>query len=135
MATKPTNNRDELREAIINSLRQIGKWYWKPLKTAKTQARVSRGVYKCSCCGEEGPDKLPSLLPPKQGVKRRARNNAAVDHNDPVIDPAVGFVDWNTYIDRLFCDIDNLQVLCHECHRVKTNEENALRRKTKKDKK
>jgi 5-methylcytosine-specific restriction endonuclease McrA len=43
-----------------------------------------------------------------------------VDHIDPVVDPAVGFVSWDVFIDRLFCKADNLQVLCKPCHAIKT---------------
>ena len=46
-----------------------------------------------------------------------------VDHKVPVVDPKTGFVDWNTYIDRMFCPKKNFQVLCKECHLVKTKKE------------
>lgn len=39
-----------------------------------------------------------------------------VDH----ISPVGKFLDWNMYIERLFCPIENLQVLCWDCHKVKT---------------
>jgi len=64
--------------------------------------------------------------------------DVAVDHINPVI--LDGFDDWNTFVDRLFCNKDNLQVLCNyklkdiakhnnevSCHLKKTREE----RKTK----
>ncbi len=47
-----------------------------------------------------------------------------VDHIIPVIDPTAGFENWNKYMSRLFCDIENLQVLCKPCHVIKTNREN-----------
>ena len=50
----------------------------------------------------------------------------AEDHIDPVVDPAVGFVDWNTYIERLFVELDNFQSLCKECHTKKTNTEKEI---------
>lgn len=46
-----------------------------------------------------------------------------VDHIKPVVDPEVGFVDWNTYVENMFCSKDNLQVLCKTCHNLKTQEE------------
>jgi hypothetical protein len=46
-----------------------------------------------------------------------------VDHKDPVIDPVVGFTDWNEYIRRMFCGPENLQVLCDPCHAEKTRAE------------
>jgi hypothetical protein len=51
----------------------------------------------------------------------------AVDHIAPVVDPVTGFVDWNTYIDRMFCAESGLQVLCETCHTEKTKEERKLR--------
>lgn len=51
----------------------------------------------------------------------------AVDHIKSVIDVNEGFKNWNEYITRLFCDSDNLQFLCHQCHDNKTAEENNLR--------
>jgi len=53
-----------------------------------------------------------------------------VDHKSPVVDPAVGFVDWDTFINRLYCPIKNLQVLCTPCHKVKTAKE-RIKRSTK----
>jgi hypothetical protein len=50
-----------------------------------------------------------------------------VDHIIPVVDTKVGFVDWNTYIRRVFCGKENLQVVCHDCHQAKTNLERDIR--------
>lgn len=64
--------------------------------------------------------------------------HVAVDHIEPVINPETSFVDWDTFIERLDCPEDNLQVLCsytnkHEdakkeygrysCHYFKTQAE------------
>lgn len=43
-----------------------------------------------------------------------------MDHKIPVGQ----FKDWNTYVDNLFCDEDNWQVICKPCHDIKTKEEN-----------
>ena len=81
---------------------------------------AARGMYKCAKCGKGS----PATLPPLEGKKRR-RNNAAVDHIDPVVDPAVGFIDWNTYIERMFIEAEGYQVLCHKCQSSAT----ALKRR------
>lgn len=47
----------------------------------------------------------------------------AVDHIEPVIDVTDGFIDWNTFVQRLFCGPENLQVICDTCHQKKTNQE------------
>lgn len=46
-----------------------------------------------------------------------------IDHIEPVVDPKVGFVSWDVYISRMYCEVDNFQVLCKPCHKVKTKEE------------
>lgn len=61
--------------------------------------------YKCAACEQVYPGK-----------------EVQVDHKKPVVGKE-GFVDWDTYIDRLFCEAHNLQVLCLECHKTKTSEE------------
>ena len=52
-----------------------------------------------------------------------------VDHVLPVVDPKVGFIGWDSFIDRIFCEIENLQVMCKPCHKVKTEQEKAERKK------
>ena len=56
-----------------------------------------------------------------------------VDHKDPVV-AVSGFISWDVYIDRLFCETKNLQVLCTQCHKEKTAKErteSAILRKAK----
>jgi hypothetical protein len=55
-----------------------------------------------------------------------------VDHVLPVVDPIEGFKDWDTFIKRLFCSKENLQVLCSACHTKKTKEEREVRSGSKK---
>lgn len=55
----------------------------------------------------------------------------AVDHIIPVVSVDEGFVDFDTFIDRLFCDASNLQVICDTCHQKKTNAERAERSRKK----
>ena len=50
-----------------------------------------------------------------------------VDHIKPVVDPIKGFVDWNTYIERMFCKASNFQVACKPCHKAKTLAEKKRR--------
>ena len=46
-----------------------------------------------------------------------------VDHIIPVIPVNRKIKDWNEYIERLFCPVENLQCLCKDCHLIKTNSE------------
>ena len=68
--------------------------------------------YKCAMCSEE-----------------YVAVDVQVDHINPVVDPAKGFINWDIYIDRIFCEVDKLQVLCRSCHKEKTAEEKLLRKK------
>lgn len=47
----------------------------------------------------------------------------SVDHIEPVISVDEGFIDWNEFVNRLYCGKENLQVICDDCHQVKTNKE------------
>lgn len=51
----------------------------------------------------------------------------SVDHINPVVSVSEGFIDFNTFIARLFCDASNLQVICDSCHNVKTQSERISR--------
>lgn len=50
-----------------------------------------------------------------------------VDHIKPVLDPDVGFIDWNTFVKAVFCGKENLQRICEECHTKKSNAETHQR--------
>jgi len=58
--------------------------------------------------------------------------DVVVDHIEPVIHPEVGFVSWDVFIERLYCDKENMQVLCVPCHKEKTKEENKGRKNASK---
>ena len=101
-----------VREVLMEGRREIPK-YNKDGNRAKRDAVQ----YLCHVCGEwVGSTKVN------------------VDHIDPVVDPNVCFVDWNTFIDRLWCDKSNLQRICLSCHNVKCNLEKELRKQTKQKK-
>lgn len=90
---------------------------WAPIHQTKAEARVRRGIYKCAGCGKE--------KPASERIDGKKCKNDIVDHIDPIIDPEVGFVSWNEFIEKLFCEKEHLQLLCHECHTEKTNKERA----------
>ncbi len=109
---------------IRGGLRSISM-RWPPKNKVKQNARIERGVYLCAGYKKEAHE-VSASLPPLPGNKRRI-NNSVVDHISPVIDPKIGFVDWNTLIKRLFCEADGFQLLCHGCHTKKTADERKLR--------
>ena len=56
------------------------------------------------------------------------QKDVQVDHIEPVVSTIEGFTDWNEYIMRMFCEVDNLQVLCSDCHNTKTQNERKQRK-------
>lgn len=68
-------------------------------------------MYLCNICKEEFPNKM-----------------VQVDHIEPVIDPKVGFISWDSFIEKLFCEKENLQVLCIPCHKNKSDYERSLKK-------
>jgi hypothetical protein len=104
---------------IRSALRQKSRW-WKPIAQCKLNAkRAYKGPlkrqkfeYQCKECNNWFPEK-----------------EIAVDH----IVPAGELNDFNDLPDfckRLFCEVDGLQVLCNNCHTIKTQLEKE-NRKTK----
>lgn len=51
---------------------------------------------------------------------------SSVDHIEPVIDPEIGFVSWDEYIKRMYCEKAGFQVLCKPCHDAKTKGEREV---------
>lgn len=103
----------KLQAQLIAHLRRIG-YMNITYKTAMESAHRERGQWECCKC--KGLFKRPDL----HG-----------DHIDPVIDAEKGFVDWNTYIERLF--LGQIQPLCKQCHKEKSEIENNVRRKIKRE--
>lgn len=94
---------------IRSALRQKSRW-WKPITICKMKARRAykgpnkrqKFEYKCNECKQWFPDKYIN-----------------VDH----IIPAGSLncaADLPGFVERLFCEEDNLQVLCTSCHDKKT---------------
>jgi hypothetical protein len=111
----------DLRKFLIPILRR--KSLHSPERTrCLNLARIERGFYRCNSC--------------KNGFSRK---NVHVDHIDAVVSVKDGWVDWNTYIERLFIPAEEMQVLCVACHTVKCQLEASLRsinkKKSKKNKK
>jgi len=58
-------------------------------------------------------------------VDGKRKKNIAVDHIKPIVDPDVGWVSWDETIEGMFCEKENLQVLCLAHHKEKCAEETA----------
>lgn len=62
------------------------------------------------------------------------RKQKQVDHIEPVVLPLVGFNGYDDLKRRMFVSADKLKILCKACHQIKTQKENKIRRKVKKQK-
>ena len=107
------------RSFIKGNLRQATR-KWQPIQQCKKNAHVSRGVYECAQCKQHVP---ATVIDP---IKRKRISNIFVDHINPIVNPEVGFVSWDSVIEGMFCELDNLQVLCKECHDIKCQEETEV---------
>lgn len=110
------------KKSFITSLIRAGFRRWPPKYEALAKAKVGKKLnkksgrqaihYRCAGC-----------------KKHFIGAEVQVDHIEPVVDPKVGFVSWDVFIERLLCSVDNLQVLCKGCHKKKTDKERKERTK------
>ena len=102
---------------ISNTLRQRSRW-WKPIAIVKQRARREyKGInkrqkfeYQCNYCKKWFSDK-----------------EIFVDHVIPV-GSLMCANDLPGCVERLFCEEDNLQTLCSECHNKKTLNERTIKK-------
>lgn len=103
---------------IRNALRRRSI-VWKPISLCRERARRlytgtnkrQKYEYQCNIC--------------KEWFKG---NLVAVDHIDPV-GSLKSAQDLPKFVEGLFCEIDNLQVICNECHNKKTLSETKSKKK------
>lgn len=97
---------------IRSSLRQRSR-FWKPILLAKEKAKrqyegsnkKQKYEYQCNAC-----------------KKWYAAKSVQVDHIIPAGN-LQSAKDLPGFVERLFCEVDNLQVLCTDCHDAKTKSE------------
>lgn len=80
------------------------------------KAKTDKGRYICNICKKDFTYKKTELdhINPISGLKEEV------------------LTDMNVYIDRLWCDIKDLQILCKDDHNIKTKQENKIRNKYRK---
>ena len=113
-----------VRSPIVIDVKKAARREIPKYKKDGSLAKRPSVQYKCAECG-----------------KWFKGTEIAVDHIVPVIDNLKTFEDWNTFIERLFCEAENLQVLCNyklkdigkhgddtSCHYKKTQEERLIRK-------
>lgn len=86
--------------------------------TSKKGKQLRRVKFVCMKCG-------------KRDLKR---TEVELDHIIPCVD-STGFADMGVFLERLFCDKSNYQLLCKECHLKKTQSEREVRLINKNSKK
>lgn len=100
--------------AFITSILRAGSRKWAPkhaaLHAAKTEKKINVKTkrmaqhFECAhCCNEF------------------VATEVQVDH----IEDMGPNLSWDEFIHKLYCEVDNLQVLCRECHAKKTKGERA----------
>jgi len=102
--------------SFVKSALRSASQRWPPKYSCLSEACVGQKInqksgrlakhYKCNACLSDFPAK-----------------EVQVDHINPIIDPVAGFTTWDDVIDNMFCERDNLQVLCKDCHKTKTQQE------------
>lgn len=93
------------REVLMASRREVPKY-----NADNTRSKKDAVQYLCSVC--------------ETWTKSTA---VSVDHIEPVVGVDEGFVDYNTFVARVFCPKENLQVICDGCHDKKTYRERIER--------
>lgn len=103
--------------SFIKGILRAGSNKWPPKWTVRSRSRQSRGVYLCA-----GYERKPHEVPASVRSKGKRQNNVYVDHITPIIGRG-GFTSWDDFINGLYCEESNLQVLCLDCHSRKTKDE------------
>lgn len=101
-----------IRSALRNAFKKYPPKY-DALKEAKVKVDWGRtkNAYVCASC--DGCFKSTEV---------------EVDHKVPA-GSLKSYKDLPSFVERLFCEKDGLQVLCKECHKCKTQEERIARRR------
>jgi hypothetical protein len=112
--------------SFVKGVLRAGSNKWPPKWEVKKRARKARGIYRCAGFERKGHDAPATII--AKGVGRKRTNNIFVDHVAPVVG-GTGFTSWDDFIEGLYCEVDNLQVLCKECHDAKSKAERTQRKK------
>jgi 5-methylcytosine-specific restriction endonuclease McrA len=115
--TPKTRNAGTMTESafwsfIRSGLRQKSR-FWKPITQCKMSSRRAykgplkrqKFEYLCNVCGGWFPEKKINI-----------------DHINPAGSLRCA-QDLPGFVERLFCEIDNLQCICEKCHNIKTQNE------------
>ena len=111
MKDEKTGIDKKLKAQVVRYIRQLFRQA-ESFRQAKENAvhptiRGPRGGKMYQCCECKNPFKATEIQ---------------VDQIEPIVSPGVKQADMtiDEYVDRLFCDVSNLQILCFECHKEKS---------------
>ena len=110
-AIRRTFARAPVKQEVLKAVRKEFPKYNKD----GTRSKKDAVCYLCNVCKEY-----------------KGSTHVSVDHIIPVVSVEEGFVDWNVFVERLYCGKENLQVICEECHKAKTKRERDERNRLKK---
>ena len=107
-------------KGFITSVLRAGYRKWPARFDALAKAK--RGKHKNKATG-----RLAEHYECASCHKLHVAADVQVDHIQPVVSTTQGFVDWDTFIKRLYCSEDNLQILFLTCHKKKSEIERKER--------
>lgn len=92
---------------LVSSARKIWRW-------SSERKEVKRTSSKCANCKETFKDDKEKEIDHITAIGKAPRSVCG--------DPK-SFKGWDIYYSRLYCGKENLQALCHNCHKKKTLKE------------
>jgi hypothetical protein len=112
-----------MRSFVMSALRRA-QWPVKYEAISKAFVKVGPNPATGRMCKLHRCEQCQNLFP---------KGEMAADHIEPVIPidgwEKKGFLgyNWDSLIQRLYCEIDGFQALCGACHKLKTKDEVARR--------
>lgn len=97
-ALRKAQQRSEYYKAFLDSQRIVRPHYNKD----GSRSKRDRVFYRCNSCQNEF-----------------SLKDIQIDHIDP-IGSLKSIYEVQKFIERLYCPYDNLQIICKDCHKVKT---------------
>ena len=117
------------RNKIIQALRKISL-SWAPRVRVKNRQKRGPALWECANCGQYVYDgtSQKSLDKIKEEHPDTIMDKVYMDHIEPVVAIGCESDSFDLYIERLFCEESNWQLLCRKCHDIKTELENIQRK-------
>lgn len=107
--SKRKNKKFNPKTKIVSATRRI--WFYSPLRREALKRAKVDDYYRCEKCF---------------GLQEKVH----IDHIEPCV-PLTGWEGFDSFITRLFCEPDQLQVICEKCHSKKSLEETKVRKENR----